>query len=249
MKFGTYLPVPNHGGPMSAHLGLVLHVQEGNGGLQGWFSNPESDASSTWWVSKTGEIQNYVDTELQAWAQGAGNATYNSVETEGFTNEPLTTAQISGLAQIYAWGMSVYHWPATLSEAPGAAGFGWHGMGGMAWGNHPGCPGDIRRAQRQLVLDEVHQAPISEEDVMDIAGTPSGAGYYILKPDGAVEAFGDAVYKGGVNNAGQNQASAMIPGDTATSISVSEQGGYWVICAPSGAVYAFGGAKHYGNAV
>jgi hypothetical protein len=161
----TYYPaaliknVSNHGGAMSAHLGLVLHVQEGNGGLSGWFNNPSSSASSTWWVSKTGIVEQYVDADLQAWAQASGNSTYNSVETEGYTTEPLTAQQIDALAALYTWGNRTFGWPYVESNTVGNKGFAWHGMGGAAWGNHPGCPGDLRKNARPTILQKAGGAP------------------------------------------------------------------------------------------
>jgi hypothetical protein len=83
---------------------------------------------------------------------------------------------------------------------------------------------------------------------MVIASTPSGNGYYIAKPDGSVDAYGDAVYHGGINNAGPGGASALVAGDACTGISVRPSGGYWLIT-EKGLVYGFGGAPHYGNAV
>jgi hypothetical protein len=150
--FAAWKPVANHGGPMSAQLGLVLHVQEGNGGLSGWFNNPTSGASSTFWVSKTGALEQYVDCNVCAWAQGNGNSTYQSVETEGYHDEALTAAQESMLARLYTWGSQTYAWPNLLAETPGDDGFGWHGMGGSAWGGHTGCPGDLRDARRGPIL-------------------------------------------------------------------------------------------------
>ena len=149
----AWKPVGNHGGPMSAQLGLVLHVQEGNGGLSGWFNNPSSGASSTYWVSKAGALEQYVACETCAWAQASGNSTYQSVETEGFHTEPLTPAQEDTLAALYAWGAASFGWQNALAEAPGQRGFGWHGMGGSSWGGHTGCPGDLRKPRRQPILD------------------------------------------------------------------------------------------------
>ena len=151
--FAVWRPVAKHGGRMGAHIGLVLHVQAGNGGLSGWFNNPNAPpASSTWWVSKTGTLEQYVDADLCAWAQGAGNGEYNSVETEGYPDEPLTSAAENMLARLYAWGVTVYRWPLVTSETPGTPGFGWHGMGGQAWGGHTGCPGDLRKNRRPAIL-------------------------------------------------------------------------------------------------
>jgi hypothetical protein len=163
--------VGNHGGLMSAHLGLVLHVQQGNNGLSGWFNNPTSQASSTWWVSKTGALEQYVDADVCAWAQGNGNSTYNSVETEGYDTEALTAAAEDMLAQLYAWGAEVYGWPPICAESPGGAGFGWHGMGGSDWGGHYDCPGSLRKDRRPNILASASgptptPPPEQEDDVL-----------------------------------------------------------------------------------
>jgi len=154
-------PVQNRtAGALDGHrtLGLVLHEQNGNGALAGWFNNPAAQASSTWWAGKKGEREQYGDPDTDKfWAQAAGNSMYHSIETEGYPNEPLTDAQIETVAQAFAWGHLRYDWPLVLAEAPGQPGLGWHGMGGVAWGNHPGCPGDIRKGQRAQILVRAKQ--------------------------------------------------------------------------------------------
>jgi hypothetical protein len=152
MPGAKWEPVPSHSGLMNAHLGLCLHVQVGDGDCYGEFSNPANQASSTWWVAKDGTLVQYVDADLMAWTQAAGNGTWNGVETEGYPNEPLTQAQILTLGRLYAWGHQLYSWPLVTSESPSIPGFIWHGAGGVSWGNHPSCPGDIRKAQRDAVL-------------------------------------------------------------------------------------------------
>ena len=62
-------------------------------------------------------------------------------------------------------GFSIDNSRISLADKPGQGGFGWHGMGGAAWGNHPGCPGDLRKAQRPLILTALQP---SEEDDMKI---------------------------------------------------------------------------------
>ena len=173
-------PVPSHSGSMSAHLGLVLHVQVGNGDCYGEFSNPANEASSTWWVGKDGTLVQYVDSDLIAWTQAAGNATWNGVETEGFPTEALTNAQILTLARLYVWGHETYGWPLALSEDPGTPGFGWHGMGGAAWGGHLACPGDLRKPQRaaviylaDLVVNPAVPSPFKENE-MNAVVMPNG---------------------------------------------------------------------------
>lgn len=80
---------------------------------------------------------------------------------------------------------------------------------------------------------------------MLIAGTPSG-GYWLVTPDGAVYAYGDAVYAKGLNNAGPNGASALEPGDTITGFAGHLNTGYWITTAHKH-VYAFGSASYLGG--
>jgi hypothetical protein len=146
-----------------APIGLVLHVQAGDGSPYSWFANPADSACSHWWVSKTGAVEQYLDARARSWAQAAGNGTYHAVETEGQPTEALTPSQVAALADLYRWGHATFGWPLELAEQPGQPGFGWHGMGGVAWGNHPGCPGDLRKAQRQAIL-----AAAGQEGTVDI---------------------------------------------------------------------------------
>jgi hypothetical protein len=87
--------------------------------------------------------------------------------------------------------------------------------------------------------------PVSQGGKEMIEGTPSGKGYYVAKADGSVFAYGDAQYKGGVNNAGPGGVTAMIPGDSCDGFALCPTGGYWLSTA-QGHVYAFGGAPFYG---
>ena len=249
VPFAKWEPVPSHSGAMSAHQGLVLHVQVGNGDCFSEFDVPANNASSTWWVSKTGQLVQYVDSDLTAWAEGAGNSTWNSVETEGYPNEPLTNAQMLTLARLYAWGVNTYHWPLKTAETPSDTGFGWHGMGGVPWGNHPNCPGDIRKNQRanilylaSLTLNPPVPAPSAQETDM-LTSTPSGNGYWICKTDGAVFAYGDAQFFGGCNPGG---AAPFPAGVTALSIEAHPGGqGYWILSSTH-QIYAFGAAGYHG---
>lgn len=155
-------------------LGLILHVQAGNGELTGWFNNPAAGASSCWQALKgnPNPIQ-FGDPDVDKfWTQAAGNADYGAVESEGYPNEPLDADQIEAIARIYAAGHLNEGWPFQLAEKPGDRGLGWHGMGGAAWGGHVNCPGEIRKAQRQQILDRAQQiagvAPAPEKDDFDM---------------------------------------------------------------------------------
>lgn len=78
----VWKPLPRNFNPgaRTAQLGLILHVQAGNGELSGWFSNPSAQASSTFWVGKDGTVVQYMEAGTdKSWAQAGGNALYDSV--------------------------------------------------------------------------------------------------------------------------------------------------------------------------
>ncbi|MFC9585950.1 N-acetylmuramoyl-L-alanine amidase [Streptomyces yangpuensis] len=131
--------------------GLVLHVQEGENSLHDRFSDPAVRSSAHFWVSQSGEIEQYVSAHDRAWAQGTGNPSWLSVETSGFASRPLTAHQVDSLARIYAWGMAQHGWPLAPAPTPLSRGLGIHSMGGRDWGGHA-CPGPLRSAQTGEIL-------------------------------------------------------------------------------------------------
>lgn len=159
----------NIGGELRATRGLVLHVQQGKGDLFGWFSRASAQVSAHFWVSKTGRVVQYIPTVREAWAQRSGNDAWLSAETEGYDHEPLTDEQITALRGIYTWGAARHGWPWTLADSTTSRGLGWHGMGGRDWGNHPGCPGELRKAQRIQIIATAPEDDVTEQDKVDIA--------------------------------------------------------------------------------
>lgn len=145
-------PIPGHtDGPMHSHTGAVLHVNESDGNLFGWVSG-DHDVSCHFEVYKDGSMEQYLDTAVSSWCQMDGNADYISIETEGYHTEPLTSKQWHAIARLLAWLHVEHGIELKLAEKPGDPGFGWHGMGGAAWGGHTMCPGDKRRAERHGML-------------------------------------------------------------------------------------------------
>ncbi|MFC9811190.1 N-acetylmuramoyl-L-alanine amidase [Streptomyces virginiae] len=134
--------------------GLVLHVQEGENSLHAHFSDPAVQSSAHFWVSQSGEIEQYVSAHDRAWAQGTGNPSWLSVETSGFASRPLTAQQVDSVARIYAWGMAQHGWPLEPASTPLGRGLGIHRMGGRDWGGHS-CPGPLRSAQAGEILSTV----------------------------------------------------------------------------------------------
>lgn len=167
----SYLGPPdaNWAGSMSEFRGLVWHIAEGSyQGTISWQKNPIADVSSHFVIGlNAGEIAQMLDTTQTAWTQSAGNGHWVSVEFAGFATGQLTAAQFEAGAQLYAWLVQVHGVPVQLAETPSGRGLGWHGMGGAAWGNHPGCPGPANVALRPSNLVRVAQilgsGPSTEE--------------------------------------------------------------------------------------
>ena len=151
-------PTGNQSGPMTQQRGMILHVMQGSlAGSVAWAKNPASQVSFHFGTSKAGACQQLVDTDVTAWTQGAGNGSWVSVENEDFSGNPLNAAQVENVAQLYARGVREYGWPYRLANSPSEFGLGWHGMGGVAWGNHPDCPGQPIIDQRGLILARAEQ--------------------------------------------------------------------------------------------
>ncbi|MCW2897742.1 MAG: hypothetical protein JWO67_7 [Streptosporangiaceae bacterium] len=153
----VWRPVSSHGGFMNEHLGLALHVTTNDFDPYGFFSDAGNGASSTWWIAADGSLEQYICARMRGWSMRAGDRSYNSVETSGQADQPMTSAQLWTLARLYAWGHEhpELQWPLKLADAPGQTGLGRHNMGAPAWG-HATCPG-IRASQRGAVLDRARQ--------------------------------------------------------------------------------------------
>src|SRR5690349_14880709 len=94
--------------------GICLHVAVSEASsLFGYFSQATSD--SHFYVSKSGVIEQYVDTDLVAYANAAGNASLISVETQGGVNdtegEKWTPAQVASLTRLVKWASQIDGFP------------------------------------------------------------------------------------------------------------------------------------------
>ena len=133
--------------------GLVLHIAEGSfDGTISWMKNPVSQVSAHFVIARDGRIVQMLDTGETAWTQAAGNGHWVSVENEGFATEGFSAEQTEANAQLYAWLLRTHGVPAQPADSPSGRGLGWHGMGGIPWGNHPGCPGAANVALRPVIL-------------------------------------------------------------------------------------------------
>lgn len=154
--------------------GVCLHVAVSEApSLFGFFSTSTSD--SHFYVNKAGVIEQYVDTDLVAYANADGNASLISVETQGGVTspdtEPWTDAQLDGLAAICRWARDVEGVPLQVmpDSRPTSRGIGWHRLGvrpyvvsgGEVWSSSYGktCPGTRKISQVPEVVRRASPAP------------------------------------------------------------------------------------------
>jgi hypothetical protein len=145
---GGWVGTDNHGGAMSGHRGLVVHIAEGTYlGTISWEKNSDSRVSSHFVTARDGRCAQMVDTANKSWCQVAGNSEWLSVENEGHSGDKLTEKQLDLVAKMFAKGHVVYGYPLQVASGPNGYGLGSHRMGGDAWGGHYSCPGSPIIAQ------------------------------------------------------------------------------------------------------
>jgi N-acetylmuramoyl-L-alanine amidase len=155
--FSSPFPVPNGGWGSGPMMGVVMHTEVGdNPGTESWFENPAAQASADFAVAQDGSViqMGPVGKGWVAWAEAGGNRAWYSIEhaDDGNPANPLTAAQITASAQLVEVLSRFAGFPLQVSDSTSVKGYGWHGMGGQAWGGHPDCPGDVRKAQRAQII-------------------------------------------------------------------------------------------------
>jgi N-acetylmuramoyl-L-alanine amidase len=138
--------------------GLVQHTEDGfTAGTVATFLSPAAKVSAFFGVGEDGAAQQFLPLGqgYQAWAQGAGNQAWRSCECEDKTRtgQPMTDPQIVAFAQILEACSAYDGFPLEITDDPqNGTGLITHGAGGEQWGDHPQCPGDVRKAQRPVIL-------------------------------------------------------------------------------------------------
>lgn len=157
----SWVGTTRHGGAMTGHRGLVVHIAEGfYTGTIAW-QQGDNKVSSHFVLGRDGRCAQMVDTTNEAWAQRAGNAQWLSVECEGFTSgnplhkqhpgwEVLSAAQVDRVARLLLKAHKSYGVPLQLATSPGGSGLGHHSMG-ADWG-HQGCPGNPIIGQKPAIV-------------------------------------------------------------------------------------------------
>lgn len=154
--FATVKPIQNNfnigrsGG--TAQL-IVNHITAGYGGLYGWFNNPNAKASTHLWISREGELEQYVKFGDMAWANGrlanpdifvpliklCVDKGYNpndlsiSIEHEGMPGDEFTPKQIAMSIRVHEWLFATFSIPRDRQ----------HVLGHYQFDNvtRAGCPG------------------------------------------------------------------------------------------------------------
>ena len=151
--FATRKLLPeSHTQPAIAPRVAILHSAAGRGSLYGWFLN-SSNLESHFWVSETGEIEQYMDTQVRADANLKANAFAVSIETESSpqATERWTPAQAAAIVRLLDW-LCTEHPAIKRQQCPAwdGSGIGWHIMFGTPGPWTPvakSCPGPARIAQ------------------------------------------------------------------------------------------------------
>jgi hypothetical protein len=61
--------------------------------------------------------------------------------------------QLTAIAQVFEAFSAYDEFPMAITDDPrNGRGLICHGDGGVAWGNHPNCPGSVRKAQRPHII-------------------------------------------------------------------------------------------------
>jgi N-acetyl-anhydromuramyl-L-alanine amidase AmpD len=156
----THMTSPNHYTSGFSHnaRGMVQHTEDGfTAGTIETFMDRATEVSAFFGVSESGAAQQFLPLGhgFVAWAEEAGNPDWRSCECEDLTKtgQPMTAAQITAFAQILEACSEYDGFPLQITDDPvNGHGLITHGDGEVSWGNHPNCPGSVRKAQRPQII-------------------------------------------------------------------------------------------------
>lgn len=138
--------------------GMALHTEDGfEAGTRATFMNAAAKVSAFVSVGEDGEATQYlpVGHGYRAWAQEDGNDDWRSCECEDKTKAgvPMPPPQLTTVAQVLEAFSEYDQFPLQITDDPhNGHGLITHGDGGVSWGNHPNCPGSVRKAQRPKII-------------------------------------------------------------------------------------------------
>lgn len=162
---------------------IILHSAAGRGSLYGFFRG-SSQLESHFWVSSTGLVEQYIDTEVRADANRNANNFAISIETESSVQatERWTPAQADAIVRLCVWLCDVHNIPKRQIDTPTGSGIGWHIMFGAPGPWTPvakSCPGPARIVQAR---DEIIPA-VRRTDQSDPYKPPAPKGFLMALTD------------------------------------------------------------------
>ena len=157
ITYNTPWPCQNGSWGSAGMMGVLQHTMVGDlPGTVAWFNNPAAEASAHFGVDQQGNIWQFgpVGAGWIAWHAAEANGAWYGIEFADHDDpvNPLTPEQLLAAAQLVECLSAFAGFPLQVSDSPSVQGFGWHGMGGEAWGGHFDCPGDVRKAQRAQII-------------------------------------------------------------------------------------------------
>jgi hypothetical protein len=253
----VWIPSPNYSDRAGAGVRLiVVHTAEGARTIESlgaFFANPDSGVSSHVGIDdKPGTAGEYVTRDAKAWTQGQANPVAVAAELCAFAAwDPAEwdrhPAMLDNCAAWIAEEAAIFGLPIVRLDPASAQGGGRgvcaHSDLG-AWGGNHSDPGagfpwsQVIAKANQLAGAPTPTPPPGKGRNM-IASTSTGEGYWTVTHDGAVNAFGDAEYKGGAYD------PDILTGEV---VGIAGRGvdGYWLY-ASDGGVFAFGSAEMKGR--
>lgn len=260
----VWLPSPNYSARNSHVRLVVLHTAEGAlsyRSLGSYFANPSAGVSSHVGIDDTpGEVGEYVRRSDKAWTQGNANPYSVAAELCAFASWDAAEwdrhpVMLENAAQWVAeecahFGIPLRALSAQEAQGGSAMGVCQHVDLGAAGGGHWDC-GPAFPLARVLEMASGAAPPTAaarRKGREMIASTSTGDGYWTTTHDGAVYAFGDAVFRGSSFDADPIEPGAQrveIQGEV-VGIAGCGVDGYWLL-ASDGGVFAFGSAQWFGR--
>jgi hypothetical protein len=250
------IPSPNYSSRGGTPVRLVvLHTAEGATTYQSlgaYFASPSSGVSSHVGIDDTpNTVGEYVKPDQKAWTQANANPYSVAAEMCAFAawTADEWNAHPTMLSNTAAWvaeecaRFSIPLRALSAAQAQGGqAGVCDHAALGADGGGHwdIGSGLSVQTIVNMAATGGVAPTPSESEGTM-ISTTPGGTGYFSCTYDGAVYAFGDAVYKGA-----PNVKPDLPKGRKIVGITCSAKDGYRLL-SDGGDVYCYGTANFYGK--
>ena len=142
---------------------VIMHSAAGKGSLYRFFLR-SSNLESHFWVSETGAVEQYIDTNVRADANNKANGFAISIETESTRSatEPWNPAQLAAIVKLVRWCCDTHGIPTVKCPRWDGSGIGWHiqfGAPGPWTPVSKSCPGPARIRQMPGLIAAVATRP------------------------------------------------------------------------------------------